>query len=63
MFLKNKKIDIKTIIAHYCALGMAEFLFDGEPVCVLGVNMIYNFSFCLDLKPMNGGWMVFHVLV
>ena len=50
--------QLKTITA--CALGMAEyaaieFLFDGELVCVLGVNMYYGYSFCLDLKPMNGG--------
>ena len=36
-----------------------EFLFDGEPMCVLSVNMYYGYSFCLDLKPMNGGWMGF----
>ena len=36
-----------------------EFLFDGEPVCVLSVNMYYGYSFCLDLKPMNSGWMGF----
>ena len=36
-----------------------EFLFDGEPTCVLGVNMYYGYSFCLDLKPMNGAWMGF----
>ena len=32
-----------------------EFLFDGEPVC----PWCNGYSFCLDLKPMNGGWMGF----
>ena len=37
--------QLKTITAHYYALGMAEyamieFLFDGEPMCVLGVMVI-----------------------
>ena len=54
--------QLKIITAHYCALGMVEyavieFLFDGELVCVLGVNMYYCYSFYLDLTPMNGGWM------
>ena len=35
--------------------AVIEFLFDGEHVCPW-----YNgYSFCLDLKPMNGGWMGF----
>ena len=38
---------------------LIEFLFGSEPVCVLSVNMYYGYSFCLDLKPMNGGWMGF----
>ena len=42
--------------------AIIEFLFDGEHVCVLGVNMYYGYSFYLDLKPINGGWMgVFRV--
>ena len=36
---------------------LIEFLFGSEPMCVLSVNMYYGYSFCLDLKPMNGGWM------
>ena len=32
-----------------------EFLFDGEPVC----PWCNGYSFCLNLKPMNGGWMGF----
>ena len=43
-------------MVEYAAI---EFLFDGELVCVLGVNMYYDYSFCLDLKPMNGGQMGF----
>ena len=38
---------------------LIEFLFGSELVCVLSVNMYYGYSFCLDLKPMNGGWMGF----
>ena len=32
-----------------------EFLFDGEPVC----PWCNGYSFCLNLKPMNSGWMGF----
>ena len=40
--------QLKTIIAHYIALGMAEcamieFLFDDKLICVLSVNMVIAF--------------------